>query len=246
MTNEALLVVVLALPFAGSVAAGFLPANARNAEAWLAGALSVAALVACLSFYPEMTYGQVVGLEAAWLPAFGVTFSLRMDGFAWMFCVLVTGIGFLVVLYARYYMSPQDPVPRFFAFFLAFMGAMLGVVLAGNLIQLVFFWELTSLLSFLLIGYWHQNAAARDGARMALIITSAGGLCLFAGVLILGRIAGTYELAGVLEAGSRIRADPLYIPALVLVAAGARNKSAPLPLPIMRPDPKAAPTPRTA
>ena len=81
-----------------------------------------------------------------------------MDGFAWMFAMLVTGIGFLVVLYARYYMSPADPVPRFFSFLLAFMGAMLGIVLSGNLIQLVFFWELTSLFSFLLIGYWHQNA----------------------------------------------------------------------------------------
>ena len=92
--------------------------------------------------------------------------------------MLVTGIGFLVVLYARYYMSPADPVPRFFSFLLAFMGAMLGIVLSGNLIQLVFFWELTSLFSFLLIGYWHHNAHARDGARMALIVTSAGGLCL--------------------------------------------------------------------
>ena len=94
---------------------------------------------------------------------------------------------------------------RFFAFFLAFMGSMLGVVLSGNLFQLVFFWELTSVFSFLLIGYWHHNPAARDGARMALIITSAGGLCLFAGVLLLGRIAGSYDLDAVLLAGDRIR-----------------------------------------
>ena len=138
--------------------------------------------------------GRVMRFELYWLPALGVDFSLRMDGFAWMFAALVTGVGFLVVLYARYYMSPADPVPRFFSFFLAFMGSMLGVVLSGNLIQLVFFWELTSLFSFLLIGYWHQNAAARDGARMALVITSAGGLCLFAGALILGRIVGGYEV----------------------------------------------------
>ena len=80
-----------------------------------------------------------------------------MDGFAWLFAVLVSGIGALVVLYARYYMSADDPVPRFFAFLLAFMGAMIGVVLSGNLVQLVFFWELTSLFSFLLIGYWHHR-----------------------------------------------------------------------------------------
>ena len=106
--------------------------------------------------------------------------------------------GFLVVLYARYYMSPSDPVPRFFSFLLAFMGAMLGIVLSGNLVQLVFFWELTGLFSFLLISYWHHNAAARDGARMALTVTSAGGLCLFAGVLVIGRIVGSYDLERVL------------------------------------------------
>src|SRR3546814_3623840 len=86
-----------------------------------------------------------------------------MDGFAWMFTVLVTAIGLLVVLYSRYYMSPADPVTRFFAFLLGFMGSMLGIVLSGNLIQLVFFWELTSLFSFLLIGYWHHTLKARDG-----------------------------------------------------------------------------------
>ena len=114
--------------------------------------------------------------DIEWMPALGLDFTLRMDGFAWMFAMLVSGIGFLVVIYARYYMSPEDPVPRFFSFFLAFMGAMLGIVLSGNLILLVVFWELTSIFSFLLIGYWHHNAGARDGARMALTITGIGGL----------------------------------------------------------------------
>ena len=123
-----------------------------------------------------------------------------------MFSLVVTGIGLLVVIYARYYMSAQDPVPRFYSFLLAFMGAMLGVVLSGNLVQIVFFWELTSLFSFLLIGYWHHNAAARDGARIALVVTSAGGLCLLAGVLIVGHIVGSYDLDRVLAAGEAIRA----------------------------------------
>ena len=184
--------------------------------------------------------------ELYWLPALGVNFSLRMDGFAWMFAALVTGVGFLVVLYARYYMSPADPVPRFFSFFLAFMGSMLGVVLSGNLIQLVFFWELTSLFSFLLIGYWHQNAAARDGARMALVITSAGGLCLFAGALILGRIVGSYEVDVLLASGDRIRQHALYLPALILVLLGAFTKSAQFPFHFWLPHAMAAPTPVSA
>ena len=246
MSEQTLLIVLLALPFVGSVAAGLLPANARNAEAWLAGAVTLAAFIITTTFHARMTAGGAVRLEAEWLPALGLDFVLRMDGFAWIFSILVTGIGFLVVLYARYYLSPQDPVPRFFSFLLAFMGAMLGVVLSGNLIQLVFFWELTSLFSFLLIGYWHHNAAARDGARMALVVTSVGGLCLFAGVLLLGRIVGSYDLEQVLASGVIIRSHELYLPALVLVALGALTKSAQFPFHFWLPHAMAAPTPVSA
>src|SRR5690606_7286356 len=97
--------------------------------------------------------------------------------------------------------SPQDPAPRFFAFFLAFMGAMLGVVMSGNIIQLVVFWELTSLTSFLLIAYWHHRLDARRGARMAFTITGAGGLCLLAAMLMVGNAVGSYDLATVLASG---------------------------------------------
>jgi multicomponent K+:H+ antiporter subunit A len=246
MPDQTLLLFLLVAPFAGSAVAGMLPANARNAEAWLSGAVALAGLVVASSFYPQMAAGEAVRWSVEWLPAFGLSFTLRMDGFAWMFSVLVTGMGLLVVLYARYYMSPEDPVPRFFAFFLAFMGSMLGVVLAGDLLQLVFFWELTSLLSFLLIGYWHHNAAARDGARMALIITAAGGLCLFAGAVLLRHIAGSSDLDTVLAAGERIRGHAWYVPALALIAVGALTKSAQFPFHFWLPQAMAAPTPVSA
>lgn len=246
MLHDALLLALLGLPFAGSIVVAMLPENARNEEAWLAGATALAGLVIACTFYPQMVLGEVIRLDIPWLPAFGLTFTLRMDGFAWMFAVLVTGVGFLVVLYARYYMSPTDPVQRFFGFFLAFMGSMLGVVMSGNIIQLVFFWELTSLLSFLLIGYWHQNAAARDGARMALVVTSAGGLALFAGALLLGRIAGSYDLDAILDSGEAIRSHALYVPALVLVLLGALTKSAQFPFHFWLPHAMAAPTPVSA
>jgi multicomponent K+:H+ antiporter subunit A len=246
LPQDLLLVLLIGLPFAGSIAAALFPTNARNAEAWLAAAIALAGLAIFWIFYPQMSNGEVIRFELAWLPAFGLGFTLRLDGFAWMFGVLVTGIGFLVVLYARYYMSPADPVPRFFSFFLAFMGSMLGVVLSGNLIQLVFFWELTSLFSFLLIGYWHHNAAARDGARMSLVVTSAGGLCLFAGALLLGHIVGSYDLDGLLGAGDRIRTNALYLPALILVLLGALTKSAQFPFHFWLPHAMAAPTPVSA
>ena len=246
MSREVLLVFLLVLPFAGSIAAGLLRADARNTEAWLAGAVSLAGLAIVAALYPEMAGGGVVRHEFAWAPGYGLAFTLRMDGFAWMFAAMVTGIGFLVTVYARYYLSPEDPVPRFFSFFLAFMGSMLGVVLSGHLVQLAFFWELTSLFSFLLIGYWHHNAAAREGARMALVITSAGGVCLLAGVLVIGRIAGTYDLDEVLASGDMIRGHELYIPALLLVLAGALTKSAQVPFHFWLPQAMAAPTPVSA
>jgi multicomponent K+:H+ antiporter subunit A len=129
---------------------------------------------------------------------------------------------------------------------ISFMGAMLGVVLAGNLLQLAFFWELTSLLSFLLIGYWHQRKDAQRGARMALAVTGAGGLALLAGVIVLGHVAGSYELDAVLAAGERVRAHPLYPVALVLVLLGAFTKSAQVPFQFWLPRAMAAPTPVSA
>ena len=194
MAGDVLILALMVLPFLGSLAAGALPASARTSAAIIAGAIALAGLIIVLVLYPQVTGGSVLRHEIAWLPNLGLNLVIRLDGLSWLFGVMIAGIGFLVVLYARYYMSPKDPVPRFFSFLLAFMGSMLGIVMSGNLIQLVLFWELTSIFSFLLIGYWHQNANARDGARMALIITATGGLALFAAMLLIGHIVGSYDL----------------------------------------------------
>jgi len=240
------LALLLALPFVGSVVAALLPANARNTAATWAAAVALACAAGLAATFPEVRDGGVVRETYRWLPAAGLDVVIRVDGFAWMFGMLVTGIGTLVAIYARYYMSPADPVPRFFSFFLAFLGAMLGVVLSGSLIQLAFFWELTSLFSFLLIGYWHHRADARRGARMALVVTGAGGLCLLAGVLVLGHVVGSYDLDVVLAAGDRVRAHELYPAALALVLLGALTKSAQFPFHFWLPHAMAAPTPVSA
>ena len=244
--DSTLLTILTVLPFAGSLVAGLFRPNGRKAEAWLAGAVAIAELGIVLWYYPTVAAGGIVRSEIGWIPDYGLTLSFRMDGFAWMFAGLISAFGFLVVLYARYYMSSDDPVPRFFSFLLAFMGAMLGVVLSGNLIQLVLFWELTSLFSFLLIGYWHHNASARDGARVALTVTAAGGLCLFGGVLIIGAMVGSFDLDKVLVSGDIIRAHPLYLAALLLVLLGALTKSAQFPFHFWLPRAMAAPTPVSA
>jgi multicomponent K+:H+ antiporter subunit A len=240
------LIVLLLLPFAGSCIAALLPHNARNAESLLAGMVALAGAVSVGLMFPLVANGGVIREEYDWLPGLGLNLVLRLDGFAWMFAMLVLGIGSLVALYARYYMSPQDPVPRFFAFFLAFMGAMLGLVMSGNILQIVFFWELTSLFSFLLIGYWHHRADARRGAYMALLVTGAGGLCLLAGMLILGHVVGSYDLDAVLDAGDVIRAHALYPLLLVLILVGALSKSAQFPFHFWLPHAMAAPTPVSA
>ncbi len=241
-----MLLILILLPFIGSLIAACLPANARNQEAWLVGLLALTGLLLVAWQFPVVQDGQVVRQEYSWLPEYGLNLVLRLDGLAWIFVMLVLGIGFLVVLYARYYMSPQDPVPRFFSFLLAFMGSMLGVVLSGNLIQLVVFWELTSVTSFLLIGYWHHRADARRGARMAFTVTGAGGLCLLAGVLLTGRIVGSYDLDVVLASGDLIRSHAWYLPILILVSLGALTKSAQFPFHFWLPHAMAAPTPVSA
>ncbi|MBT9513070.1 MAG: monovalent cation/H+ antiporter subunit A, partial [Acidovorax sp.] len=240
------LITLILLPFIGSLLAAVLPANARNTESTLAGFIALFCTVQAALYFPEIADGGVIRQELAWLPALGLNLVIRMDGFAWMFSMLVLGVGSLVVLYARYYMSAADPVPRFFSFFLAFMGAMAGVVLSGNIVQIAFFWELTSLFSFLLIGYWHHRKDARRGARMALTVTGTGGLAMLAGMLVLGHIVGSYDLDHVLAAGALIKAHPLYLTALVLILLGALTKSAQFPFHFWLPHAMAAPTPVSA
>ena len=245
MTSLPLILLVL-LPFAGAAISACLPNSSRNRPAVVAGFFTLAALCIAISKFNELGAGQVVQSRHEWLPLFGLDMIIRMDGLAWLFSIMVLGIGLLVILYARYYMSKRDPVARFYAYMLAFMGSMMGVVLSGNLIQLVVFWELTSLTSFLLIGYWQDSNDARRGARMAFTVTTAGGLCLLTGVLILGHIVGSYDLDAVLAAGDVIRAHDLYLPALILVALGALTKSAQFPFHFWLPHAMAAPTPVSA
>ncbi len=246
MSDGLLLLILIGVPFLGSVVAALLPANARNAEAWLSGIVGMIGLGATLALGRGVVDGGVVRHTVPWISGLGLDLSLRMDGYAWIFAVMICGIGVLVVTYARYYMSPEDPVPRFFSFLLAFMGSMLGIVLSGNILQMAFFWEMTTLFSFLLIGYWYHNPAARDGARISLTVTATGGFALLGGLLLLGRIVGSYDLDAVLGSGDVIRESSLYVPMLVLVLLGALTKSAQVPFHFWLPNAMAAPTPVSA
>jgi multicomponent K+:H+ antiporter subunit A len=234
------------LPWLAAAVAACLPAAARRGAALVAGAAALGVVALALSLAQPLFEGEVLRWSLPWLPALGLDLGFRVDGLAWLFALLIGGIGALVVLYAAWYLDPKDPARRFFVFLLLFMGAMLGLVLADNLLLLVVFWELTSLASFLLIGYWHRREDAREGARMALAVTGAGGLALLAGVLLIGHIVGDFRLDAVLGAGDTIRAHPLYETALVLVLLGAFTKSAQVPFHFWLPHAMAAPTPVSA
>jgi multicomponent K+:H+ antiporter subunit A len=218
----------------------------RLATAVLAAGVTAAALALLISLAPDTFAGKVLVHQTPWVPAVGLNLGLRLDGLAWMFAGLITGIGLLVIVYAAYYLSPEDPAGRFFATLMLFMAAMLGIVLSDNLLLLLVFWELTSLSSFLLIGFWGGREESRNGARMALAITGGGGLVMLAGIVVLGQIAGTFELSVMLSQGEAIRAHALYPVALVLILVGCFTKSAQMPFHFWLPEAMAAPTPVSA
>lgn len=221
------------------------PARRRWA-AWIAGAVTLLCLLVLLQMAPAVFDGRTLLLQAQWLPEAGLNIGLRLDGLALMFALLITGIGALIVLYAAYYLGPDDSAGKLYSLLMLFMAAMLGVVLADNLLMLVVFWELTSVSSFLLVGYWGHRADARSGARMALAVTGGGGLALLAGIILLGQAGGSYELSVLLERGDMVRDHPLYPTILTLVLVGCFTKSAQVPFHFWLPEAMAAPTPVSA
>ena len=218
----------------------------RVIPAWLAAAANAAALALLLVQAPDVFDGAVLTWSMPWVPSLGLDLSFRLDGLGFLFALLILAIGLLIVLYAAYYLSDEPRLNRFYALLMLFTGAMLGVVLAGNLLLLFVFWELTSLSSFLLVGYWHGKASARDGARTALAVTGGGGLALLAGLLLLGQVAGGYDLAQVLHASVAVQSSPWYPVIVALVLVGAFTKSAQFPFHFWLPGAMAAPTPVSA
>ncbi len=240
-----LLFAILA-PFLGAVFIAWTRQWGRLRFAFKAGVATLIALACLAPDIPAPFGGETLVWRLPWVPSLGLDLALRLDGLGLLFALMILGIGLLVILYARYYLSPEDDMGRFYASLLFFMGAMLGLVLAENVLLLLMFWELTSLSSFLLISFWQGRADARNGARMALTITGAGGLALLGGLLLLGHIAGSYDLSVILASGDAIRAHPWYLPTLVLILLGAFTKSAQFPFHFWLPNAMAAPTPVSA
>ena len=241
-----ILITLALLPFIGAAILALSTRRGRGAKAGAAAAANGAAFILLLVLAPRVLDGEIVTARVDWVPALGLAANFFLDSLGLLFAGLILGIGLLVILYARFYLSAADPLGRFYSFLLLFQGAMLGIVLADNLLLLLVFWELTSLSSFLLIGFWRHLPEARQGARMALVVTGGGGLALIAGLLILGTIAGSFELTTILNNAGVVQASPLYPVALVLILVGCFTKSAQFPFHFWLPHAMAAPTPVSA
>lgn len=237
---------ILLLPMLGTLVPLLLAKQSRSRNAWGTAAAPALALAILLSTTQSVFSGEVLLQHWQWIPLLGLDLTIRLDGLAYLFSLLILAIGLLIILYARYYLSEQDSMPRFYSFLMLFMTAMLGIVLSGNILQIWLFWELTSISSFLLISFWWHKSEARRGARMALTITGGGGLCLLAAFLLLGNIAGSYQLADILEQGALIQQHSLYPLLLVLFLLGCFTKSAQFPFHFWLPNAMAAPTPVSA
>jgi multicomponent K+:H+ antiporter subunit A len=233
-------------------AAGLPSLNRRLTVTKLAWLLALAPLVSfglLLGTVAQLGRGPALLWRLDWIPSLGLSFSLYFDHLSALFALLVTGIGTLVVVYAGYYFkSEQRPWGewRFLTYLLLFMTAMLGLVLAGDVITLFIFWEGTSVTSFLLIAYKTKDEAARRGAFKSLFITGGGGIALLLGLLLLSYVAGSSDLATILTSGDLLRQSVLYPAMLGLIALGAFTKSAQTPFHIWLPDAMSAPTPASA
>ncbi|MCL7939811.1 monovalent cation/H+ antiporter subunit A [Halomonas sp. ATCH28] len=234
------------LPLLGVLVPAFTERRGRRFCSLATALLPALALLLTLGQLPALAAGEALRFAVEWVPTLGLDLAFRLDGLSVLFNLLIMGIGLLILLYAHYYLSPEEPFGRFYAYLILFMASMVGIVMADNLLLLWLFWELTSISSFLLIGFWSHRSDARKGARMALTVTGAGGLALLAGLLLLGDMVGSYDMNVVLDSGDVILADPRYPLMLVLVLLGAFTKSAQFPFQFWLPHAMAAPTPVSA
>lgn len=224
----------------------FLVRFLKDYSGWVLALLPAGLFGYFLSLYKGVTSGGSIYEETPWFPGLDINMSFYLDGLSLTFALLITGIGTLIVIYAGGYLKGDKYLGRFFLSILMFMGSMLGVVLADNLLALFVFWELTSFTSYLLIGFNNDKEESRNSALQALLITGTGGLALLAGAIMLGMAGGSMSISEIVSSGVIVSEHPYYLAILVLVLAGAFTKSAQFPFHFWLPGAMAAPTPVSA
>jgi len=245
--DTSVLPIIILLPLVlGTTLVSWLKQFSRGVTALGAIGVSLSSFLLLLSQAPAIFDGAVITQTWSWLPQLGIDFSFRLDSLGLLFALLISGIGTLIYIYAYYYLNPKNSLSKLYLLLMLFMAAMLGISLSNNLIILLVFWELTSISSFLLVGYWSNYEAAQRGSRMALTITGMGGLAMLGGFVLLGQITGTYQLDQILTMTEQIQSHHLFVPTLLLILLGAFTKSAQFPFHFWLPNAMAAPTPVSA
>jgi len=245
--DTSVLPIIILLPLVlGTTLVSWLKNFSRGVTAFGAIGVSLSSLILLLTQAKQVFHGEVITQSWSWLPQLGIDLSFRLDALGLLFSLLITGIGTLIFIYAYYYLSPKNSLSKLYLLLMLFMAAMLGISLSNNLILLLIFWELTSISSFLLVGYWSNYDVAQRGSRMALTITGMGGLAMLGGFILLGQITGTYQIDQILTMSERIQSHALFTPTLLLILLGAFTKSAQFPFHFWLPNAMAAPTPVSA
>ncbi len=214
---------------------------------WFVLAVPATLAVIYATYIAQVSKGEVFTAELPWIPSLDISIVSYLDGLSLLFSLLITGIGSLVVLYSIFYLDKhKEKLHNFYVYLLLFMSAMLGVVQSDHLISLYFFWELTSISSFLLIGYWYTRDASRFGALKSMMITVGGGLMMLGGFVLLYLMGGTYSIRELIIMAPNLVEHPLFTWSLILLLLGAFTKSAQFPFYIWLPDAMEAPTPVSA
>jgi multicomponent Na+:H+ antiporter subunit A len=232
--------------FALALIAPWLHHITRRWAGWLLALGPLAITVYFTAQAARIADGETISTSLRWIPSLGVDLAFYLDGLSLVFAIIISAIGTLIVLYASAYLAGDPLEGRFYFYLLFFMASMLGVVLANNLITLFVFWELTSISSYLLIGFKHDKAASRAAALQALLVTGAGGLAMLVGLVLMGQVTGSQTISDLLTQGDVVRGSGLYTPILLLVLLGACAKSAQVPFHFWLPNAMEAPTPVSA
>lgn len=219
---------------------------AGSYSGWILAIVPATIFAALLNQVTAVTDGQFMTTSWTWIAPLDLAFSLRLDGLGLLFGLLVTGIGTLILIYAGAYLDADQRLGLLLFELLLFMASMLGLVVANNLLTLFIFWELTSITSYLLIGFNNESRVSRASALRALLITGGGGLALLPGLILLGIAGGTFEISELASHAEAINQHAFYLPALLLILVGAFTKSAQFPFHFWLPGAMAAPTPISA
>ena len=246
------ILIPLIILFLGACVAALFGVQSFNKRLSITRLSSILALLPLTSFIllatrvPEANAGVVTILQWTWIPTLDLSLGFYIDDLSLLFGLIITFIGTLIIIYTGQYFKGDKGAWRFLTYLLLFMVSMLGLVMAGDVLTLFIFWEGTSVLSFLLVAYKTQSAAARHGAFRALFITAGGGIALLIGSLFLSSVVGSTQFATILNSGDLLRSSNLYLVILILVALGAFTKSAQFPFHFWLPGAMSAPTPASA